>query len=88
MQLEDRQGVGLRGDRLLDGFGVFVEDFFPAWNDLREDREAVAGRGLGKDRPYRPCSSLSWKYPPLGIAMAAGFVQSCVLVSLDIMGPS
>src|SRR5580693_215566 len=35
--------------------------------------------------PYRPCSTLSWKYPPLGIAIAAGFDQSCVLDSLDIV---
>jgi hypothetical protein len=27
---------------------------------------------------------LSWKYPPLGIAIAAGFDQSRVLDSLDI----
>src|ERR1700730_14676203 len=31
---------------------------------------------LGKIGPYLPCSTLSSKKPPLGIAMAAGFVQS------------
>src|SRR5439155_9307226 len=37
--------------------------------------------------PYRPCSTLSLKNPPLGIAIAAGFDQSCDLDSFDTLGP-
>ena len=40
---------------------------------------------LAKIIAGRPCSTLSWKYPPFGIAIAAGFDQSCVLESLDIV---
>ena len=56
--------------------GVLVEDLLPTGDDLRDDREAIAGRGL---REYRTVSALlrfALKNPPLGIAIAAGFVQS------------
>src|ERR1700730_8979155 len=42
---------------------------------------------LGKIGPYLPCSTLSSKKPPLGIAMAAGFVQSSCLEVSDILPP-
>ena len=65
MQLQDGQGVGLRGDRFLDGFGVFIEDVFPAWDDLRQDREAVASRRLREDRPVTPLLDLVLEIPSL-----------------------
>ena len=85
MQLQDGKGVRLRRDRVLNVFSVFVEDVLAAWDYFREDREAVAGRGLGKDRPVTPLLDLVLEVPPLGIAIAAGFDQSCVLDSLDIV---
>jgi hypothetical protein len=85
VQLQDGQRIRLRRDRFLDAFGVFVKDLLASRNYFRENREAVAGRCLGKDGTITPCSTLSWKYPPLGIAIATGFDQSCVLDSLDIV---
>jgi hypothetical protein len=87
VQLQDGKGVWLRRDRVLDVFGVFVEDVLAARDYFREDREAVAGRGLGKDGPVTPLLDLVLEVPSLGIAIAAGFDQSCVLDSLDIELP-
>ena len=66
MQLKDSQGVRLLGDRLLDVFGITVEDFLAAWDYFCEDREAVAGRGLGKDGSVTPLLDLVLEVPPLG----------------------
>ena len=69
MQLQDGKCVRLGRDRVLNVFSVFVEDVLAAGNYFREDREAVARRGLGKDRPVssllRPCpgNTLPWGSP-------------------------
>ena len=64
----------IAGYGVLYSFSVRADRFFAARLDLGNDREAVVGRVFGKIGPYRPCSSL--KYPSLGMAIAAGFVQS------------
>src|SRR6202048_2652503 len=42
---------------------------------------------LGKIGPYLPCSTFSLKNPPLGIAIAAGLVQSCCSFVSGIAAP-
>ena len=61
---------------------MFVECLFAALDYFCEDREAVAGR---KDGTITPLLDLVLEVPPLGIAIATGFDQSCVLDSLDIV---
>jgi hypothetical protein len=84
MQLEHGEDVRLISDGLLDGLGVLIKSRLPSGDDLRDDGEAVASRSLGKIGPYLPCSTLSLDKPPLGIALAAGFVQSPCLDLSDI----
>ena len=86
VQLEHGEAVRLVGYCLLDVLGVLVEHLLPTGDDLCEDREAVARRVLGKIGPYLPCSTLSLKNPPLGIAIAAGLVQPPCCIS-DIAVP-
>ena len=81
MQLEHRETVRLIRYRFLDLSRMLVKRLLTTGDDLRDNREAVAGRSLGKIGPYLPCSTLSLEYPPLGIAMAAGLVQSPCWVS-------
>ena len=50
MQLQHPKRVRLFGDRFLNDLRVIVECFFSAGNDLREDREAIAGGSLGENR--------------------------------------
>ena len=50
VQLEHRKAIRLSRDRLLDISRILVEVRFATRNDLRDDREAVAGRGLREDR--------------------------------------
>jgi hypothetical protein len=64
MQLQDRQGVRLRGDRFLYGFGVFVKDVLAARDYFRQDREAVTSRRLGKDRTITSLLHLLLEVPP------------------------
>src|SRR5207253_5899544 len=45
-----RKAIRLSRDRLLDISRILVEVWFATRNDLRDDREAVAGRGLREDR--------------------------------------
>ena len=56
--------------------------------DVFEQTQLVDVPESGKRRDlvrHLPCSTLSWKKAPLGIAMAAGFVQSrCCLNELDM----
>jgi hypothetical protein len=61
-------------------------------NPCFRDRPLVLRRRRqGETQQYvsKGVLTLSSKYPPLGIAIAAGFDQSCLLESLDIeVGPS
>ena len=75
VQLEYGENVGLSGHGLLDSASIFVEDFFPAGDDLRQDREPVAGGRLGKDRSIPALFARSLLKPPFGIAIAAGLVH-------------
>ena len=75
-------------DRSLHDLGVFVQVLFPSRFDLCDDGEAVTRRCLRIDRPYLPCSTLSSKNPPSGIAMAAGFVQSSCFALSDMSASS
>ena len=77
MQLEHGENVWLLGNRLLDVAGIFVEDVLAAGDDLRQDREPIASRRLGKDWAIPTLFALSLLKPPFGIAIAAGLVQSC-----------
>ena len=81
VQFENGEAVGLIRHCLFDVPSVLVEHLFPAGDDLSEDRKAVARRALGKIGPYLPCSTLSLKNPPFGIAIAAGLVPSPCWVS-------
>ena len=67
----------IAGYGVLYCFSVRSDRFFAPRFDFSNKREAIVGRSFGKIGPYRPCSSL--KYPSLGIAIAAGFVQSPAL---------
>src|SRR4029077_967251 len=65
MQLQHGQGVRLAGDGCFDLPRVFIEDLFAPWNDLREDRKAVARRGPGVDRAVSSLLHLIGEDPPL-----------------------
>ena len=87
MQLQHGEDVRLTGHGLLDVLGVLIEDLLPSGDDLRDDGEAVARRGLGKDRAVSALLYVVLGEPPLGIAIAAGLVQSCCFVVSDIAVP-
>jgi hypothetical protein len=59
---------------------MLADGFFLARLHFRDDGEAVARRGPGKDRAVP--TALKLEVPPFGIAIIAGFVQSC---SVDIV---
>jgi hypothetical protein len=50
VQFQHRKRVRLFGDRVLNDLRVFVERFLSAGNDLRDNREAIAGGSLGENR--------------------------------------
>ena len=88
VQLEHGKAVWVLGNRFLNRLGMFVASFLTTGDQLCDDGEAVAGRSLGKIGPYLPCSGLP-RYPPFGIAMAAGFVQSpCCISDIAASFPS
>ena len=75
-------GASTCGDALhgfFDCLSVVANRLFPAGLDLRNDRKSIIRGCSWKDRAIAACSSL--KYPSLGIAIAAGFVQSAAAVA-------
>ena len=54
VQVEDREGIGEPFNGLLDRCAVGPDGFLPPRLDLRNDGEAVAGRGPGVDGAVAP----------------------------------
>src|SRR6266542_278968 len=54
VQLEHCETIGLICNSLFDVTGILVEHFLTPGNNLRQHREAIAGRRLGKDRTVFP----------------------------------
>src|SRR5258705_6641052 len=76
VRFEHCNNVRLVSDCLLHDLGMAVEGLLLSRDDLRDDREAIARGSLWEDRAVPAVFHVSLKYPSLGIAMAAGFVQS------------
>src|SRR5262245_49737030 len=59
MQLQDREAVRVTLNGLRETYPVVSNHLLPPRDDLRNDREAVAGRGFWKNRPVAAPLGLS-----------------------------
>jgi len=83
VQAERRQGLRTRGDGFLNGLAVRADRVLAALLHLGDDGEPVAGRRPGVCRSVPP--ALELEVPSLGIAIAAGLVQSLVLITAPLL---